>query len=1318
MTLRSFLTIALLLVLPSAACNSSSEVRFDFDGDGSEDAVDCDPADSTVHPGADDQADDGRDNNCDGVDGIDHDQDSHASVSSGGEDCNDADPTIFPGAFDPQADPVDSDCDGHPGTDSDGDGVASLLSGGLDCDDLDAAIHPGAEDPFDDLVDSDCDGHPGTDSDGDGHASSESGGGDCNDANIAVHPGALDLLGDELDSDCDGHDGTDEDSDGFASLFSGGTDCDDLDAAVHPDAQDTPDDGIDNDCDGVQQEDADGDSWLSGVDDCNDADALVHPDAPELLDGVDNNCNDLVDEGTAAFDDDGDGSCEGVDLDSNGTLDCLGTAVAGDCDDSDPTQNIQDLDNDSFTTCAGDCDDLSGTIYPNSIELCDGVDNNCDGSVPAAESDGDGDGIWGCMGDCDDTDASINPIDFDGDNYSTCNNPPDCNDAGWDSNLDGIPDGFTTYPGAPDDVDGAGTDSNCDGVDGTDLDGDGVASINSGGTDCNDNPNDPNAPAIYPTATDTVSNAIDNNCDGIPGVDDDQDGYPSIPSGGDDCDDSAAVTYPDAPEQCDSADNDCDCTGDSNGDGVACGVGDDGVDEGTAEDDDGDGELACQGDCDNQDPTVYSTAPELCDGIDNDCDPATTAVGGEQDSDNDGTPACADCPDSDPARSILAAELCDGIDNDCDCPGDTNGDGSVCLTGDDGVDESCLSCDVLLNPGVPDAIQDAVDAAAQGTVLCLTPGTYNESIETSVSLSLVGTHGRAQTSIDAQGTGTVLLTGFNMPGVTLLQGLTLTGGDGEVGSPTGSNQAGGAHLRSDTTIESVIIEDNTADWSGGMHAYSSVIDATDLIIRNNEVTYDGGGVRAEQMSGTWQNVLVEGNVANRSAGGMKLMFGALSANSLVIRNNLSGAGGGILLAAATLALEDLVMLDNRAEYSPESTTPSAGGLWIGIGSTVSIDGALIRGNISTGGSSTGGGGIYQQAGSLSLSDVRLEENEAFNGAGILQTGGTLTISDSVIARNQANSPNVGGGGGLYLSGGDTHLTRVQVLDNQASGSQTWGGGLYSQNWLTVSQSTFSGNHARRGGGVAISTSLPSSQLSHVQILGNTAVEGGGVFLAYQASVSFDHGRIADNSAVLFGGGLYINNTEPTELSYLSVLGNSAQQGGGIYVADVTGFNSSSNIVMTGVDISYNSVTTNGAGLYNAIPSYDPDLDSCNLWENSHASTGVLNNVFGFSTSPVGSNGNLSADPEYLGIAAGGLSNPVDWDLHLGPGSALVDAGPSSTLEDSPADIGMFGGGAQWDLDGDGYPLWWQPGAYDSSTYPPAGWDCDDSDATVFPGSGC
>jgi hypothetical protein len=105
--------------------------------------------------------------------------------------------------------------------------------------------------------------------------------------------------------------------------------------------------------------------------------------------------------------------------------------------------------------------------------------------------------------------------------------------------------------------------------------------------------------------------------------------------------------------------------------------------------------------------------------------------------------------------------------------------------------------------------------------------------------------------------------------------------------------------------------------------------------------------------------------------------------------------------------------------------------------------------------------------------------------------------------------------------------------------------------------------------------------------------------------------------------------------------------------------------------------------------------------------------------PTGSDGNIAADPEFLDQ---GPASAVDWDLHLGAGSALVDAGdPAQEDPDGGSpDIGAFGGslGDGWDLDGDGFPLWWQPGPYDPATYPGLGLDCDDRDAAIHPGAGC
>ncbi|MCB9674732.1 MAG: putative metal-binding motif-containing protein [Alphaproteobacteria bacterium] len=541
---------------------------------------DCDDTHPEVFPGATEICD-GLDNDCDGMidEGapsiqwfVDADQDGYGTTVAPvvsctppvgyapiAGDCNDTDATIHPGAAE-LCDPVDRNCDGNPVTgavdttvgfnDLDGDGYGnpgarldactlppSYVDNSGDCNDSQPLAWTGATEVCDG-VDNDCDGSAdGADAtgatawypdlDGDlygsgtplflcaqpaGHRANDT---DCDDADNSVHPTAPEQC-DGVDNDCNGvaDDGVanqdwfpDADQDGYGDAtgvpvtdclrpvgYSAvPTDCDDTTALVNPGVVDVCD-GIDANCSGDEDDavdrvpyfpDLDGDTWGAAgavqlaceagpgladrVGDCDDAASGVNPDATEVCDGIDNDCDGLADQFAtdqvlAYYDADGDGFGDATHADAF----CPGAAPAGWLADST------------------DCDDAAPQVNPGADEVCDSVDNDCDGLLDAEDPDAvltawyrdaDGDGAGdpesepelGCeqpgtyvgnTDDCDDTDPEV----------QACEPPPP---EVVDTDGDGIPDPYDADPQDPDD-DGDGIPTADEGT--LDPDGDGIPS--------------------------------------------------------------------------------------------------------------------------------------------------------------------------------------------------------------------------------------------------------------------------------------------------------------------------------------------------------------------------------------------------------------------------------------------------------------------------------------------------------------------------------------------------------------------------------------------------------------------------------------------------------------------------------------------------------------------------------------------------------------------------------------------------------------------------------------------------------------------------
>lgn len=372
--------------------------------------------------------------------------------------------------------------------------------------------------------------------------------------------------------------------------------------------------------------------------DCDDGRADVSPGAVEICDGVDNNCDMQVDEGLIA------------DFWWDGDADGFGDAQVPLSACVAPVGYVENSE---------DCDDFQPNSYPGASEVCDGLDNNCDGGVDEAAVDAP---TWY----------------FDGDS-------------------DGFGDATVAWVVV------------CVGPVGYAL----------GAGDCNDGD-----PLYYPYAAESCGDP-DYNCDGLAGfpvlyADSDGDGHgdpnvtvystdPCAPGAGgvlvpDDCDDTVSTTYLGAVELCDGVDNNCEGRVDEDDPrrGATFYVDVDGDGYGnvwiTACTSPGWGYVTLGGDCNDAERAISPAAVEVCDALDidencnllaDDLDSSVDVATFQdwyQDRDADGFgdinalfEACdaplqtvADASDCDDGRVDVnpqAQEWCDALNVDEDCDG-------------------------------------------------------------------------------------------------------------------------------------------------------------------------------------------------------------------------------------------------------------------------------------------------------------------------------------------------------------------------------------------------------------------------------------------------------------------------------------------------------------------------------------------------------------------------------------------------------------------------------------------------------------------------
>ncbi len=385
-----------------------------------------------------------------------------------------------------------------------------------------------------------------------------------------------------------------------------------------------------------------------------------------------------------------------------------------------------------------------------------------------------------------------------------------------------------------------------------------------------------------------------------------------------------------------------------------------------------------------------------------------------------------------------------------------------------------------------------------------------------------------------------------------------------------------------------------------------------------------------------------------------------------IRNGQAENGAGLSLAAASPDLVDLVLEDNEA--------------------------------------SEDGGAIWAQNAHPHMEDLVMEANSAgADGGGIFFDTCTVDLLGVDVRGNQAGSR----GGAIFTQFSSGTVEQSWFVDNQAAtegGALFLGGSIFQLDNLVLD-----GNRSlSMGGGIRSAAELV--ELTHALIVDNASEDyGGGIFVCCdESAMALQNVILARNSADLWGGGM-MANSGGLDLLQVSFVENAAAKGGALML-----YHSGSHSELRSVDFSFNeaSEAISAGSMEVLYPQNISELliSYSNFYMNDPQQPVGIDD-------PVGGDGNIAVDPGYLDR---GSDEALYWDLHLGVDSLLRDSGPEDLWDPdgSRSDIGAWGGEAAgaWDLDGDGWNSWYQPGEYDAESYPDL--DCDDLDSSVFPGSGC
>jgi predicted outer membrane repeat protein len=287
-----------------------------------------------------------------------------------------------------------------------------------------------------------------------------------------------------------------------------------------------------------------------------------------------------------------------------------------------------------------------------------------------------------------------------------------------------------------------------------------------------------------------------------------------------------------------------------------------------------------------------------------------------------------------------------------------------------------------------------------------------------------------------------------------------------------------------------------------------------------------------------------------------------SISNLIIKGGKGAKGGDAWTVGGAIKVNNNCKLTIDNSQFLENQAEGYGGAISNSGELI-ITNSVFKNNTVT----KFTGAAISNAGKLTATNTIFESNTAQHGAGaILTAPGSETRFTNVQIKN--NTASNARGGGMWING-PTYLTDVVVEGNKAA---DLGGGIFNEGMLTLLRVKIINNTGSGGGGIATSW---STKMEDVIISGNHATSSGfGGGIQTNQNLTIKRATISNNDADNGGGIFRYSGT--VNMENVTISGNKARtDGGGIYSHTSVG-----DVVLTNVTIALNDAARAGDGILN------------------------------------------------------------------------------------------------------------------------------------------